>query len=179
LIEELEISANDATRNDLVVVHTRDGMLVKGYLRWMAASAGPRSLPALPDVLQIHHEAEGEISTVELADVKAVFFVKTPQGNVEYSEVKFLADEPASDLWIRARLMDGESMEGRTENNSSILFAAGFWLRPTDCVANNVMVYVPKSSVVEFHVMGSTTARERHRSADKRKSISIRDASLT
>src|SRR5271167_1418363 len=104
-------------RNDLVVVHTRAGKLVKGYLRWMASSADPRSLPPLPDVLQIRDETESGVSDIDLADVKAVFFVRTPEGNVEYSEVKFFADEPASELWLRVQLADGESLEGRVENS--------------------------------------------------------------
>lgn len=146
-------------RNDLVVVHTRAGKLVRGYLQWAAASADPRSFPALPTVLRVGHITSGELSSVDLADVKAVFFVKTPEGNGEYSEVKFFAGPPASDLWIQIQLPDRESLEGRIENSSRLLFEKGLWLRPTDCVGNNLMVYVPKSSVIDFHVIGFAAAR--------------------
>src|SRR5271165_4185380 len=55
---------------------------------------------------------------------------------------------------IRIRFPDGEVLEGRTENDARLPFDAGIWLRPFDSTGNNVLVYVPKSSVVEFHVMG-------------------------
>ncbi len=148
-------------RNDLVVVHTKAGKLVKGYLRWVAASCDSPSLPALPDVLHISHDNEGEISSIDLDDAKAVFFVRTQEGNVEYSEVKFFTDHPATELWVQVQLADQESVEGRVENCSRLLFEPGFWLRPTDCVANNIMVYVPKSSIVDFRVMGLATVRKR------------------
>lgn len=101
------------------------------------------------------------MSNVDLADVKAVFFVRTREGNGDYSEVKFFADETVSELWVRVQLVDGESLEGRVDNSRSLLFEPGFWLRPTDCLANNMIVYVPKSSVADFHVMGFAATRRR------------------
>jgi len=159
VIERTGTTAEAATGDDLVVVHTRAGELIKGYLRWMAVSVAPCSLPPLPDVLQVRHDMEGGISNIDLADVKAVFFVRTHEGNVDYSEVKFFADEHVSELWVRVELADGESLEGRVENNIGLLAESGFWLWPTDCVANNMIVYVPKSSVVDFQVMGLKAAR--------------------
>ena len=158
--ETTSATANGVTRSHLVVIHTRAGRLVKGYLRWLPASAPSCFLLPLPDLLQIQHETEGETSSVDLADVKAVFFVRTREGNVDYSEVKLFADESVSELWVRVKLADGESLEGRVENSICLLAATGFWLRPTDCVANNMIVYVPKGSVVDFHVIGIRSARQ-------------------
>lgn len=150
------------TRKDLAVVHGKDGSLIKGVLHWHVADGDAVSLPGLPDVVHIQHLTGGVNATVRVDDAKAVFFVRTPEGNAEHEEVKFLPDTVASDLWIQVRLLDGESLEGRIDNSIELLVEAGFWLRPIDSVANNLMVYVPKSSAVEFHVMGlATSPRQR------------------
>ena len=154
LNESDESAAQCAIRKDLAVVQGKDGRLIKGVLHWHAAVGDVVSLPKLPDVLHIQHEAEGNTSTINLADARAVFFVKTLDKNAEYEEVKFFSDGMASDLWAQVFLADGEVLEGRTENRIALLVEPGFWLRPADSIANNLMVYVPKSSVVEFHVMG-------------------------
>jgi hypothetical protein len=157
--------AEGVIRKDLAVVHWKDGSLIKGILHWHVADGEAVSLPRLPDVVHIQHLKGGISSTVRVDDVKAVFFVRTPEGNVEYEEVKFCSEIVASDLWIQVRLFDGESLEGRIENRIGLLVEPGFWLRPTDTVANNLMVYVPKSSAVEFHVMGLATS-PKQRDAD-------------
>lgn len=150
----------------LVVVHKKDGTLVKGVLQWHDAYLHGGPLPQLRDDLHIQPETKSESVTVRLDEVKAIFFVRTHEGYVGYDEVKFFADRVASELWVRVQLFDGETLEGRTENSARMLVEPGFWLRPTDCTANNVLVYVPKASAVEFHVMGFVAAREQRRAAD-------------
>lgn len=154
-----------ATRKDLVVVHGKDGGLIKGVLHWHLADVEGVALPRLPDVIHIQHLTGGISSVVRIDDVKAVFFVRTAEGNVEYEEVKFFSDAVSSDLWIQVRLFDGESLEGRVENSIDLLVEAGFWLRPIDVVTNNLMVYVPKSSATKFTVMGLATS-SKQRDAD-------------
>ena len=157
--------AEGAIRKDLAVLHRKDGTLIKGVLHWRVADGNAAALPRLPDVVHIQHLQGGTHSMVRVEDVKAVFFVRTPEGNAEYEEVKFFFGAPTSDLWIQVRLFDGESLEGRVENDIGLLVEPGFWLRPTDSFANNLMVYVPKSSAVEFHVMGLATS-PKQRDAD-------------
>jgi hypothetical protein len=150
----------------LVVVHKKDGTLVKGVLQWHDPYLHGGTLPQLRDDLHIQPETKGKNVTVRLDEVKAVFFVKTHEGDVGYDEVKFFADSVASELWVRVRLFDGERLEGRTENSTRMLVEPGFWLRPIDCITNNVLVYVPKASAVEFHVIGFVAAREQRETAD-------------
>jgi len=80
--------------------------------------------------------------------------VKQHEGAFDHDEVKFFSDMAATDLWIRIRFADGEVLEGQTHNDTRLLLDPGIWLRPFDSTGNNILVYVPKSSVVEFHVMG-------------------------
>jgi hypothetical protein len=141
-------------QNDLVVLHRIDGTLRRGILEWETPRERLVPPAPLPDALHIRGENEGESHLVQLSDMKAVFFVKRHEGTLDHDEVKFFSNIPATDLWIRVEFADGEVLEGRTENNARLLFDAGVWLRPFDSTGNNVLVYVPKSSVVEFHVMG-------------------------
>ena len=156
------LSANsDATelREDRVVVRTLPGTTIKGVLRWRAPSEQYSPIPSLPDVLSVRDESTSEISAVAMADIKAVFFVRTHAGNTHYEEVKFFPKRVPVDLWVEVRLADGEALEGWTDNNVRLLLEPGFWLWSIDVAANNVLAYVPKTSVVEFHVRGFTANR--------------------
>ena len=149
----------NTNQDDLVVVHRVDGTLTRGTLEWdtNAGQLVPRA--PLPEVLHIRCETQDEYSLVRLSDMKAIFFVKRHEGALDHDEVKFFSDISATDLWIRVRFADGEVLEGRTENDARLLVDPGVWLRPFDSTGNNVLVYVPKSSVVEFHVMGVAVHR--------------------
>ena len=153
--------ADETLRTELVVVHRMDGTVTRGMLEWNTATGPIVPSAPLADVLHIRCEDQSECSPVQVSEMKAIFFVKRHEGACDHDEVKFFSDVAATDLWIRVRFPDGEVLEGRTENNARLLFDPGIWLRPFDSTGNNVLVYVPKSSVVEFHVMG-VAARRSH-----------------
>lgn len=152
-------------QNDLVVLHRIDGTLRRGILEWETPRESLVPPAPLPEALHIRGENEGESRIVQLSEMKAIFFVKRHEGIVDHDEVKFFSDIPATDLWIRVEFADGEKLEGRTENNTRLLFDSGVWLRPFDSTGNNVLVYVPKSSVVKFHVMGVAVPKPRRTAA--------------
>jgi Family of unknown function (DUF6982) len=146
-------SSNMAVDNNLVVVHTANG-LTKGTLEWHAGSECIVPPTPLPDVLHIKCGSSGEDKTIPVCETKAVFFVKNQQGNHEHDDVKFFAGVTPHCLWVRIQFADGEELEGRAENSLRLLFDPGIWVRPLDTIANNFLVYIPKSSVVDFHIMG-------------------------
>jgi len=154
-------ATTDATelREDRVVVRTIPGMTIKGILQWRAPAGQCSPIPPLPDVLSVRDETTGSLSTVEMTDTKAVFFVRTHAGNTHYEEVKFFPKRVPVDLWVEVRMADGEALEGWTDNNARLLLEPGFWLWSIDVIANTVLAYVPKTSVVEFHVRGLTSNR--------------------
>ena len=148
-------------RGELVVVHRTDGTVIKGLLEWDAEEEHLFPSVPLPEALRIRTEDSDECSLVGASQAKAVFFVKGHEGVLDHDEVKFFSDIAATDLWIRIRFADGEVLEGETRNDARLLFDPGVWLRPLDRTGNNILVYVPKSSVVEFHVMGVAIRRGR------------------
>jgi hypothetical protein len=166
---KIEVEANVAPDSnvpgELVVVHRTNGTLVKGVLELDANTEAIVPSSPLSEALHIRGEVSGECSLIQVSEAKAVFFVKQHEGALDHDEVKFFSDVAATDLWIRIRFADGEALEGQTHNDTRLLLDPGIWLRPFDRTGNNVLVYVPKSSVVEFHVMGVAIHRSEQAAA--------------
>jgi hypothetical protein len=159
LTKQEYVPADGTMQNELVIVHKVDGTLTRGILEWDTTTKQVVPPVLLPDILHIRCEDQTECSLVQVSEMKAIFFVKRHEGAFDHDEVKFFSDVAATDLWIRIRFADGEVLEGRTENRARLLFDSGIWLRPFDSTGNNVLIYIPKSSVVEFHVMGVAVHR--------------------
>jgi len=142
----------------LVVVHKSDKSIAKGTLCWSTVSQHPAPLPPLPPVFDID-DANGTTSAIELTDIKALLFVRDHGGDPLYEEVKFFAHSEVLNLWVKVRMKDGELFEGRTENNLNLLTDPGLWLWPIDSFTNNLLVYIPKNSIAEFHIMAMAPRR--------------------
>ena len=149
-----QVSGFEVLRQYRVVVRLKDGSCLKGVLLWHQATDHPSVIPALPPVLTLRDGITNNVLKVELSKVKAVFFVRAHAGDDRYDEVKFFCERTPRDLWVQVRLADGESLEGRTANTVQLLTEPGFWLWPADFISNNRLVFVPKASLKEFHVMG-------------------------
>jgi hypothetical protein len=141
-----------------VVAHLLDGKLVKGYMN--ADTNGDledlhrhRASP-LPATVSIDAHAGGS-ANIDLHELKALFFVKSFEGRHDYKEVKFFdANPPVEGLWVQVKFADGEVTEGILHNSIRYLTDPGFYLKPPDPLSNNELVYVNKSSLREFRVLG-------------------------
>ena len=146
---------------DMVVVHKADGTLIKGRLECEIVDGRVIPSSSLPAVLHVRGTTPNKCFLVPTCETKAVFFVKRYEGIPDYDEVRFFSEIDATDLWIRIRFADGEVIEGQTENGKRLLIDSGVWLRPLDSTSNNILIYVPKDAVAEFHVMGVAVHRNR------------------
>ena len=153
------LPGNGSAGNDLVVVHGAGGHLTKGTLEWNAVSESVIPASPLPGVLRIKCSTSGEDKVVPLDEAKAVFFVKTQEGNNVHEEVKFFEYVTPNYVWVRVQFVDGEVLEGRTENSCRLLFDPGIWLQPFDMTGNNSLVYIPRSAVINFHIVGTSQVR--------------------
>ncbi len=142
-----------------VVAHLRGGKLVKGFtgvvpiddpdslLKWNPVS--------LPEHIPVRVAGSGEVVKVPQGDLKALFFVKAFEGRAHSKEVKNFETGPSTGgLWVRVKFYDNEWTEGVAPNSILFLSGPGFFLKPPDPHSNNEMVYVVKSSLVEFLVRG-------------------------
>jgi hypothetical protein len=98
---------------------------------------------------------EGRDLPLDLDQLKGIFFVRDYEGDKEYLENKVLTSDPErKGLRIRIRFEDNETMEGVVENSVELLQAAGFFFWPADPQANNELIFVVKSSLLGFRVIG-------------------------
>ena len=95
------------------------------------------------------------IEDVSTKDAKAVFFVKTFDGDLRHRALHFHEHAPiVAGLWVRVYFYDGEMIEGLISNTKDFVLESGFFLRPTDPNGNNRLVYVLKAGLKDFHVLG-------------------------
>jgi hypothetical protein len=144
-----------------VVVHLKNSKVLRGYYRTDAASQDPTAVPAdLPVSMTIQPESGGPAVTFRLEDAKAVFFVHTFTGSPSQQDVRFfdsLSIHPY--LWVRLTFQDGEIMEGRISNDIDLLTKNAFQLFPVDELTNNRSLFVPKTSLSTFQVIGLLEAQ--------------------
>ena len=127
-----------------VVVHYRDGQLLKGQ------TTGFSGENLRFDVQQLHGGPQP--ISVELANLKAVFFVKDFVGNPTYAEVKaFRGDPHVPGTRMEVGLFDGETLVGTVEGYRPN--GLGFFLVPADPDSNNLRCFVVSSAVTRASVI--------------------------
>ena len=95
------------------------------------------------------------VEQVPTKNAKAVFFVKTFDGDLRHKALHFHEHAPiVPGLWVRVYFYDSEMIEGIIGNTRDFVLENGFFLRPTDPNGNNRLVYVLKGGLKDFHVLG-------------------------
>jgi hypothetical protein len=145
-----------------VIARLRDGKVLRGYVDKLPTEdpAGflSEASPSLPGEFTLRAAESGENLSIPAASLKALFFVKSFEGRSEYREVKFFdKNPPIKGLWVRVQFYDKESLEGVVQNSIDFLVNPGFFLKPPDPGSNNAIVYVVKSSLADFRVLGVHT----------------------
>lgn len=118
----------------LVAVRHLDGTVVKGT-----------TADFKPACLSFHVRTEdGTITALNTDELKAVFFIKTIEGDSEHDEQKDFGSKstPEKKVWIEFK--DGEELAGWS---SSFASGKGFFFTPTDPASNLQRAYVFKSAV--------------------------------
>ncbi|WP_371417494.1 hypothetical protein [Granulicella sp. S190] len=115
-----------------------------------------RNDPVYPlDSIRLKLLDSDAVEDVPTKDAKAVFFVKTFDGDLRHRALHFHEHAPiVQGLWVRVYFYDGEMIEGIISNTRDFVLESGFFLRPTDPNGNNALVYVLKGGLKDFHVLG-------------------------
>jgi hypothetical protein len=124
-----------------VVARYTDGRLLKGIS--MDVDPGRPTFHVRPP--------EGRAVEVSLADLKALFFVRTLEGNPAHNEVR--KPDPADSrargsTIVSLRFADGEEMVGLT-----IRYPPNrpyFFIVPVDATSNNIRILVNRAAVVSM-----------------------------
>jgi hypothetical protein len=148
-----------------VVVNLKNSNVLYGYYRTDSVGQDPTAVPTdLPASMTIEPEDGGPSISFHLEDAKAVFFVNTFAGSPSQQDVRFfdsLSIHPY--LWVRVAFQDGEIMEGRVANDIDLLTKNAFQLFPVDELTNNRSLFVPKTSLSSFQIIGLLEAQIAHR----------------
>jgi hypothetical protein len=101
----------------------------------------------------------GVVEELPTKNAKAVFFVKTFDGDETHHALHFHSNTPIMPgLWVRVHFHDNEMIEGIISNSRDFVLENGFFLMPTDPNGNNKLVYVLKSGLQDFHILGIRNA---------------------
>ena len=140
-----------------VVIQRSDGA-VKGYAekhQWNTSEGSFSAEDLHRRSIRLTRLDSGAVEDVKLENVKAVFFVRDFAGEVQRQDLRFHDHLPATQcLWVRVRFDDGETIEGLINNTQDFVLGSGFLMAPADTFGNNLLIYVLKSKVMGFEVLG-------------------------
>jgi hypothetical protein len=155
-----------------VVVRYLDGTLVKGYT--YDFSARGREFHVFPD-----QRDTLDPRRIRMAELKAIFSVRTFEGDPRYSERKEFVLRPTRG-WRRVEVafQDGEVLVGTVRHVSTENL--GFFLTPADPASNNLRVFVVAKAVARLRPLTETgrppeprVARSRPTAAAPRDGVQI------
>ena len=130
-----------------LVARYSDGWILKGY----SDDFDPHR-PTFHMQEEVGEAVGGRIVSVRMEELKALFFVKTFNGNPDYRErKKFVEGDPTYGLKAEVRFTDGEVLQGSTIGYDPQ--QPGFFLIPPDLKGNNDKIFVVSSAVKEFRLL--------------------------
>lgn len=111
------------------------------------------------DSIHLRLVGTGADQDVSTKDAKAVFFVKTFDGDLRHRALHFHENAPiVQGLWVRVSFQDGETIEGIIRNSRDYVLERGFFMMPTDPNGNNRLIYVLKDRLKDFNILGMRNA---------------------
>jgi hypothetical protein len=129
-----------------IVARFSDGRIKKGYT-W---DFSPNKR-----IFNIAIDIDGqptELEQLDLADLKAVYFVKTFAGNPDYAERKEFADgDSPKGPKVEVAFADGEILQGSVLRYKTR--ETGFFLFPVDAKSNNLAIFVVNAAVKKFRYL--------------------------
>ena len=86
-------------------------------------------------------DTEGKLKTVDLSDLKAIFFVREYEGSPGFHACQdFAEDSPKAGKAVKVTFSDGEVLRGRVLNMAE--GSSGFFLFPPGPLDNNLKIFV-------------------------------------
>lgn len=137
-----------------VVFRFRNGELKKGYLKEFS--------PFLKEAA-LSEDITGMVTNVSIDELKAIFFVKSFEGDKEHREKKSYGATGSKGHRVFIKFKDGEQMVGFLEGDvpwghgfflsKKADGSKGFFLLPVDMFSNNIKVFIVSSSVNDVTVV--------------------------
>jgi hypothetical protein len=130
-----------------VILRFLDGRVMKGYTQDFN-----QTRPNFHFQMNTPENSSNKPLLVEVNDLKALFFVKTFEGNKDYDErKKFIPADRSQGRKVEVTFIDGEIMQGSTVGYDPQ--RPGFFLLPVDQGSNNIRIFVAKGAVANFRFL--------------------------
>ncbi len=134
------LSNQPGTEINRIVVRFKNGNILKGVTRDF--------IPEKPKFHIIHPDER--IQEIDTETMKAIFFVKSYEGNKDHQDAKGFANiDPVTfrGMKIKVTFFDNETVYGSTMGYNKN--RKGFFILPADPNSNNIRIYVVASAVKE------------------------------
>jgi hypothetical protein len=118
---------------DKVVAHFLNGYVLKGITSDF--SPNKKGFHLVDDNTEVH--------TINISDLKALFFVKNFEGNPDYND-KHDVERKGLGSRIKVDFKDGESLVGYSKGTSEK--GMGFLITPVDPDSNNIKIFINKEA---------------------------------
>jgi hypothetical protein len=134
-----------ASTHKKVVIVLADKKPVRGYLNpGRLGQSDPIDL-LTPD---------GEHEEIPLSRVRSIYFVRDFSDGFEPERKAFLSRPKLDGLWVRLRYIDGDTIEGVVPNDLLTMLDNGIQITPPDLNSTTDRIFIPRSALTEFTVLG-------------------------
>ena len=111
-------------------------------------------------------DLDGKVVELAVEDLKWICYVRDfnsgELNNPERLMRKTFAGRPRGEgLFVRARLKDGDVVEGLAANDVTLVSSEGVFLTPPDLRSNTQRLWIPRSSLEELDVVAVVGAAKR------------------
>jgi hypothetical protein len=111
-------------------------------------------------------DLDGKVVSLATDDLKWICYVRDfnsgELNNPERLVRKTFAGRPRGDgLFVRARLTDGDTIEGLAANDATLVSSDGVFLTPPDLRSNTQRLWIPRHSIEELEVVAVIGAAKR------------------
>jgi hypothetical protein len=112
----------------------------------------------------------GNVVSIELRDIKGVYFVRDFTDTDTPGRKTFVTRPRTAGLWVRIRFRDNEIIEGMMPNDLAQIAPEGYFINPPDTRSNTQRIFVPRDALQELTVLAviGGAARRRAPGEDER-----------
>ena len=107
----------------------------------------------------------GNVVSIELRDIKGVFFVRDFSDTDTPARKTFVTRPRTAGLWVRLRFRDNEILEGMMPNDLAQIAPEGYFINPPDTRSNTQRIFVPRTALQELTVLAVIGAATRRKAA--------------
>jgi hypothetical protein len=110
----------------------------------------------------------GKVVSLDLADVKGVYFVREFNEGEAFARKTFATRPRTEGLWVRMRFKDNDTIEALMANELTQTQPEGFTVIPPDTRGNTQRIFVPRTaldSLTVLAVIGGAAGRRKKAAA--------------